>query len=220
MTNRPSEEDVQAVVSMLLAIVIVMLVGLLLSVLLSTPAHAQPIPREAVGYKHLYTRLVRAEWGLTAPVASLAAQVHQESTWRCDAVSRAGARSCTQFMPATAKWMNEIRPDLAADAMYSPRWAFRSQAIYMKWLHDRVKGPAPCERMAFSMSAYNGGLGYVLRRQKLSPRPLVCFGATCDINPGITPANQAENAHYPRRILRELEPKYIAAGWGSGSCAY
>lgn len=174
------------------------------------------IPHDAERYKRQYVRIIRAEWGLDAPIASFAAQVHQESSWNCNAVSRVGARSCTQFMPTTANWIQEVRPDLKSDELYSPAWAFRAQAVYMRWLHDRVKGPAPCERMAFALQAYNSGLGWVYRRQKLSPDPRRCFGVTCTINPGVLPANQREAEDYPVRILLRLEPRYKA--WGPGSC--
>lgn len=193
------------------------LVGVLALYFFGKDAYAQ-IPREAETYRREYTRIMRSEWGLDAPVATFAAQIHQESGWNCQAVSRVGAAGCAQFMPTTARWIGEVDRSLAGASVYSPAWAFRAQSVYMKWLHDRVKGPVPCQRMAFALSAYNGGLGYVYRRQKLSPTPLVCINATCDINPGIHPANQKENEHYPRRILLELEPRYEAAGWGLGSC--
>lgn len=181
------------------------------------------VPQAASDYQRLYTRTVSAEWGLAPPVASFAAQIHQESGWNCRAVSRVGARGCAQFMPATARWIEDVSPALAgfgAGLAFDPYTSFRAQAVYMRWLHDRVKGPEPCERMAFAMSAYNGGLGYVYRRQKEARErgldPLRCLGVACEINPGITPANQRENAHYPRRILLELEPRYAA--WGLRSC--
>lgn len=197
-------------------VVILVLVSVIMQ---ACPARGDTIPAAAGAYRREYTRIVRSEWGLDAPIAALAAQIHAESAWDCRAVSRVGAGGCAQFMPATARWLSEARPGLHQVDVYSPTWAFRAQASYMRWLHDRVKGPAPCERMAFALASYNGGLGYVLRRQKLSTRPLVCLGATCDINPGINPANQRENAAYPRRILRELEPRYVMAGWGESACS-
>ena len=180
-------------------------------------ANAQVPPAAAI-YKREYVRIVRSEWGLWAPVATFAGQIHQESAWNCRAVSRVGARGCAQFMPTTAVWIGDVDHGLREGDVHSPAWAFRAQAVYMKWLHARIKASDQCEHMAFALSAYNGGLGYVQKRQKLSARPGVCLGATCSINPGITPANQRENAHYPHRILRELEPRYEAAGWGIGSC--
>lgn len=182
------------------------------------PSYAAEVPPPAHAFKNQYTRIVRSEWGLSAPVASLAAQIHQESGWNCRAVSRVGARGCAQFMPTTAAWIGDVDHALSDGDVFSPSWAFRAQAVYVKWLHDRVKGPAPCERMAFALSAYNGGLGWVYRRQKMSTSPLQCFGATCDINPGVAPASQQENAQYPRRILLSIAPLYYAAGWGEQSC--
>lgn len=90
----------------------------------------------------------------------------------------------------------------------------------MRWLHDRVKGPAPCDRMAFALASYNGGEGWTRKRQKLAAEKginaLRCLNAACELNPGILPANQRENAGYPRRILLALEPSYET--WGPGSC--
>lgn len=173
-------------------------------------------PAAAARYRFQYRRIIHAEWGMNGPVASLAAQIHAESGWNCGAVSRVGAGGCAQFMPTTAVWIGDVDHSLKDGDLFSPTWAFRAQAVYMKWLRDRVTAANDCERMAFALSAYNGGLGYVYRRQKLSPDPRRCFARTCDINPGIAPANQRENARYPVRILRELEPLY--ADWGSRSC--
>ncbi len=71
--------------------------------------------------------------------------------------------------------------------------------------------------MAFALSAYNGGLGWVYKRQKQSAEPGRCFGGTCGLNPGITAASQRENAEYPDVILHRYEPLYRL--WGRGSCA-
>ena len=98
-------------------------------------------------------------------------------------------------------------------------WALRALVVYDKWLYDRVRGDTPCERMAFALAAYNGGLGWVNKRKARSPQPGVCLGVTCRINPGIHPANQRENQHYPEVILRRYEPLYASTmGWGKGAC--
>lgn len=197
--------------------VILLSLACVLALVLCQPAHAQ-IPDQARAYRREYVRIVRSEWGLNAPVASLAAQIHQESGWDCRAVSAVGARGCAQFMPATAEWIAGMDRDLRGGDMFSPRWAFRAQAVYMRWLFDRIRGSPPCERMAFAMSAYNGGLGRVYQRQKLSREPERCFRATCEINPGISAASQRENVQYPVRILEQLEPRYVGLEWGPGAC--
>jgi soluble lytic murein transglycosylase-like protein len=185
-----------------------------LSLICVLPAFGQ-VPMEANAYRREYVRIVRSEWGLDAPVATLAAQIQQESAWNCRAVSRVGAKGCAQFMPATALWIGEVDRTLREGDVYSPAWAFRAQATYMQWLHARIKASDECNRVNFALAAYNGGLGYVYRRQKLSKRPGVCVGATCDINPGITAANQRENSEYPRRITA-IAPRYDR--WGPRAC--
>lgn len=177
------------------------------------------MPRDAARYEQTLKREAQRVWGLQAPVASFAAQIHQESRWRADARSPVGALGLTQFMPATASWIAGAYPSLAADggaAPMNPTWAIRALVTYDRHLWDRVKAVDDCQRMAFAMSAYNGGLGWVYKRQRLSPTPSVCLGATCTINPGIKPAAQRENEHYPRHILLAVEPLY--EGWGPGVC--
>ena len=58
---------------------------------LTLPVQAQA-PQAAQQYRALLVRTAHAAWGLDAPVAVFAAQVHQESAWRADAVSRVGAQ--------------------------------------------------------------------------------------------------------------------------------
>ena len=45
------------------------------------------------------------------------------------------------------------------------------------------------------------------------------FGAAQRVNAGRAPAYKRENAEYPQRILLKVEPRYVRAGFGVGSCA-
>lgn len=182
-------------------------------------ACAAEIPLEAERYRRDLIREARAVWGLDAPTSALAAQVHAESYWQPDARSWAGALGLTQFMTGTADWIAGEYPELGSAAPLNPRWALRAQARYMHWLGQRVTGATECEDWGFAWSAYNGGLGWVQKRKARSERPEVCFGATCEINPGILASNQRENAAYGRRV-RALERDYFASRrWGSrGIC--
>lgn len=182
----------------------------------ASAACAQSVPREAQRYQLTLKREAQRVWGIDAPIATFAAQVHQESRWRHDARSPVGALGLAQFMPATADWIGSMDAGLRERAPLNPTWALRGLVTYDKWLFDRVKADNQCERMAFVLSGYNGGLGWVYKRQRASAQPGQCMGATCDINPGIHPANQRENAHYPRVILMKHEPLY--RHWGPGSC--
>lgn len=88
----------------------------------------------------------------------------------------------------------------------------------MKWLSERIGVADRCQRIAFALQAYNGGLGWVRKRRALSDHPDVCLDYTCNINPGILPSNQAEAGNYPERIIRVIEPRYIREGWGDPLC--
>ena len=86
-----------------------------------------------------------------------------------------------------------------------------------------MQGSTACQRMAFTLSAYNGGLGWVQRDKALAAmrglNPLVWFGNVERVNAGRSSAAWTENRGYPQRILRTLEPIYVKALWGAGACS-
>ena len=129
------------------ALALLALFAFLLSAWLA-PAHAQ-VPHVAARYKLTLLREAHSQWGLAAPVAALAAQVHQESAWNPQAVSRVGARGLAQFMPATARWWCERGSIAAADCLpHNPTWALRAMVGYDRWLYDRAPARyTPQERL-------------------------------------------------------------------------
>lgn len=188
---------------------------------LALPVAAQVrVPPVAATYRLAIEREAARNFGLDAPVARLAAQVHQESGWRADAAS-AYAHGLTQFTPATAKWLPTVCPAVGAPDPWDPQWALRAQACYMAWLHARVTPyryagtMTPCTRWNFALRAYNGGEGW-LNRERLAAQQ-----AGSDANNWQAveqyrvraPWAHKENVGYPRRILLTLEPAYLAAGW-------
>ncbi|EIZ8631731.1 transglycosylase SLT domain-containing protein [Escherichia coli] len=180
---------------------------------------AQP-PQAALQYRDDVIRNARLEWGLSAPVADFAAQLHQESGWRPDAVSPAGAQGLAQFMPATADWISQLMPGLNSREPFNPAWAIRALVSYDRWLWQRVSAASDCERMAMTLSGYNGGLGWVQRDRRLASQKGLdstrWFGHVATVNAGRNAASWRENRHYPQRILRELAPRYLT--WGGSSC--
>lgn len=183
-------------------------------------AAAITIPRAAEPHKATLTRAARVYWGLNAPVSVFAAQVHTESWWRNNTVSHVGAQGLAQFMPATAKWLPSVAPETGKPEPFNPGWSLRALCAYDKWLWDRTDGVNDYERMAFALSAYNGGQGWVNRDKRLARRrgldPARWFGAVETVNAGRSAAAWKENRQYPRRILRERQHAYIGAGWGPG----
>ncbi len=202
---------------------------LAMMVIASSPAEAAPgagatphIPVRADGYSKLLEREAVGRFGLNAPVALLAAQLHQESGWRTDAQSPY-AQGLAQFTPATAKWIPEVCADLGTPNVWDARWSIRAQACYMRHLHAQVADAAtPCDRWAMALSAYNGGLGWLNRDRKLASAngaDRAVWFSNVELHSKRAAWAIAENRGYPRRILTTLEPTYLAAGWpGSRTC--
>lgn len=189
--------------------------------LLIGSAKAQEAPAAAIKYRALLVRNAHMVWGLDAPVATLAGQTQQESGWNPSAVSRVGAKGLAQFMPATARWIGGIDPALAAVQPDNPVWAMRALVTYDKWLWDKIQADTPCDRMAMVLSAYNGGLGWLLRDKTAAAAAGDSRNRWWDHverhNAGRSSAAWQENRGYPRRILHALESRY--SSWGPGSCA-
>ena len=184
-----------------------------------TPAAGQ-VPQAALQYRSLLTRNARAVWGLDAPVATFAAQVHQESAWRSDAVSRVGAAGLAQFMPGTSKWIATIDPELASNEPFSPSWALRALVTYDHWLHARTPTRyTPRDRMWVALRSYNGGLGHWQAEAKVAGAGTGLQAPTREqVDAACGQAKRAaahckENLGYPRRIF-DLQARY--ASWGPG----
>ena len=130
-------------------------------------ADAASIPAAAEQHRRTLMRAAHVEWGLGAPVATFAAQVHQESAWRSNARSAVGAEGLAQFMPATADWMAEIYPrSLGTAQPYNPGWALRAMVAFDRWLYERNQAVSECDRWAFVLAGYNGGNGWVNRDRR------------------------------------------------------
>ncbi|MFZ5538149.1 MAG: transglycosylase SLT domain-containing protein [Pseudomonadota bacterium] len=203
------------------AVLLVVAVGALLTPVPACAADGVRIPAASALYRHRVEQAAARAWGVEASPARLAAQLHQESSWRADARSHVGAQGIAQFMPATARWMAEqFREELGSFDPWSPQQAILAAALYDKWLLDRVQpiGWSPltdCSRWNFALRGYNGGETWLLRERGLTVagrgdandwRSVERFRAR-------SPQAHRENTAYPRRILLVLEPAYIAAGW-------
>lgn len=191
---------------------------LLLLLVLASPAAGQ-IPPDAAQYRRPLTGQARQVWGLDAPIATFAAQIHQESAWRPDARSKY-AGGLAQFTPDTADWIGSLYPELTRGDVMNPAWALSALVRYDKFLWGKNDGAETgCDRMAFALVAYNGGQGNVQREKNLArlagKAPGRWWGSVelyCQRRPDAC----TESRGYPRRILRVLEPNY--ARWGPRSC--
>ena len=182
-----------------------------------SPANHAP-PRAALRYKHDLIRVARYVWGLKAPIAVSAGQIQQESSWNPNAKSKF-ADGLAQFTPQTAKWISGLYHDLKKAQPYNPKWAMLALVRYDKRLYDQFKGVPDCDRWAFALASYNGGLGWIHRDQKLTSEkggdPNRWWGNVA-LHSSRASWAFTENRGYPKRILKHLQFSYW--DWGNGTC--
>jgi soluble lytic murein transglycosylase-like protein len=187
--------------------------------LAATVDERTPMPPPAARtWRLTLLREAHSQWGLDAPVAMLAAQVHAESAWQPQAVSHVGAQGLAQFMPATATWWCAGNQVSAAQCQpTNPTWALRALVGYDKWLFDRLPaaGAEPQrlpDRLWATLRSYNGGLGHWQAEARLARSK-----ARADVDAACGRARRAavhcaENLAYPHRVLVQLQPRYQT--WG------
>ena len=204
---------------LLRAVVFILLLGVAFFIGWNCAAFAA-IPARADQYRATLIRTAHYTWGLDAPIAVFAAQIHTESRWKTDAKSPVGAVGLAQFMPATARWMPEIDKSLASPAPTNPGWAIRAMLRYNLWIWNQVQAANVFERMAFVLSSYNGGLGWVQKDKRMATSkgfdPARWFANVATVNAGRSKPNWRENREYPRQILCTFQQEYVQAGWGNG----
>lgn len=193
--------------------------------LYSAAASSAPsVPHEALAYQRTLVRQAHQVWGLNAPVATMAAQIHQESAWNPNARSPY-ADGLSQFTPGTADWIAKLYPqDLGDKAPYSPQWAIAALVRYDRLLYEGTSYAATeCDRWAMTLSSYNGGAGWLNRDRRLCAAAVGCDPSRWWWNienyTGRAAWAKKENRGYPRRILLILEPVYLSTGWpGTRTC--
>ena len=118
--------------------------------MLDTQRHARLLPRDYAA--HVQALAVRYD---LSP-ALIEALVWQESRWRADAVSHAGARGLAQLMPGTAR-------DLGVDPN-DPFANLEGGARYLRAQLDRFDGD-----LELALAAYNAGPNRVARLGRVPP---------------------------------------------------
>lgn len=175
----------------------------------SEPAASRP-------YQRALLREGRLVFGLGGPMAMFAGQIEQESGWRPDVCSTF-ACGLAQFTPATAQWISgAYKTELGNADVLNPDWAIRAMLRYDARLFGELSAADDCERWAFVLSAYNGGLGWVIRDRRLCAGSVGCdparwFGQVERTSPR-SPTAMKENRGYPQRILKTTQFHYTA--WG------
>jgi len=182
---------------------------------LPDPVAQVRIPPASATYRIRLEREAGALFGLKAPIARFAGQIHTESGWEPEAESPY-AQGLSQFTPATARWLPDVCPSVGEPDPWDPNWSIRAMVCYDHYLWSRAPGATACDRWAFALSAYNGGEGWTRRDRTLASAKGAdsarWFGHV-ELHTSRARWARDENRAYVRRILLVLEPAYIAAGW-------
>lgn len=197
------------------------LIAATMAAVAQVPTKRLHIPIDAQRHQRDMMKSAWKIFGLNAPTATLAAQIHQESGWNADAVSRVGASGLTQFMPATAQDIAKRFSDCKPADSFNPSWAITCRDRYMSTLLAAIPVEDECARWAYALRAYNGGLGWVRKDMRLAEAQgvdLRNWRAVARFNSGRSAGNWKENTEYPVRIIDRASLVYSANGWGRAVC--
>lgn len=94
----------------------------------------------------------------------IVALMYQESRFKKDAVSWAGARGVMQLLPVTAK-------RFGVTDLHDPEKGIYAGTKMLAWLYDQFELELPVtERTWFTLAAYNAGLGHVYDARRLADK--------------------------------------------------
>jgi membrane-bound lytic murein transglycosylase F len=133
-------------------------------------------------YIRQYSQQVGWDWRL------LASLIYQESRFKIDVTSWAGACGLMQLMPKTAKRFGVVPES-------SPREQIRAGTEFIRWLNNRFSDVSnPDERIKFVLAAYNIGPGHIIDARNLARKN------------GADPDKWDDNV--ARFLLSKADPKY------------
>lgn len=114
-------------------------------------------------YRAQVIREARYHIGPAAPYWLFLGQIEQESGCRPGVTAFDGGAGLGQFMPSTARWIQErersLREISAMPSPYDVRWSIRALIVYDRYL----SGVVSCEGWYYVFRAYNGGQGILNR---------------------------------------------------------
>ena len=120
----------------------------------------------------------------------LASLICQESQFKPDVTSVAGAYGLMQIMPVTGR-------NFGIDITASPKNNIRAGILYISWLNELFESKVPDEqeRLYFILASYNAGPGHVLDAMRLAEKN------------GMDP--QKWDGNVAVWLLKKSEPQYL-----------
>jgi len=164
-------------------------------------------------------------WNSLCPKEVIPAQIEKESSWRVRAERKVGREygfglsqitivrgRFNNFLIAKQKWKEELKNWTWKDR-FNPTFHIRYMILYDKTLYSHMGfATNNFERLAFTLSAYNGGLGWILKDRKVAKlrglNPDKWFCNVELVNSGRSKFAYKVNRYYVRSILLHKIFKY------------
>lgn len=181
------------------------------------------IPANCERWKRDTIRIAQHEMGLNAPSSLIGSIILKESSCNENAHNaRFGATGLGQFIPNTVTHVRQLSRELRNFNPRDGRQSIQAIIVYLEWSKNTVASRRPvntqCDRVAFGLSAYNGGAGWVNR-----DRTICNSVAGCDPGAWFSNTEQhsrrnrgafRENRDYVSTIINQFTPLFINSGWG------
>jgi len=129
----------------------------------------------------------------------LKAQCYQESRLNPLAVSPVGAMGLCQFMPNTAREMQERHHELTD--FWLPEVSIRAAGLYMARMNKFWSSPRePMDRYMLALASYNAGAGNIHKAQKKCDTPIP-YAPIIACLPQVTGHHSKETIDYVQKIV-------------------
>jgi len=138
-------------------------------------------PPNANQYIPLIKRELSRYWKDLCPKELIPAQIEKESGWKVRAERKVGREygfglsqitivkgRFNNFLEAKRRWKKELK-DWTWNNRFEPKFHIRFMILYDKALYSKMTfAEDNFQRLAFTLSAYNGGIGWLLADRRLA----------------------------------------------------
>lgn len=168
-------------------------------------------------YRLTVQREMNLAFGAQASAPTFGGLLFQESRCNPLAVNKndGGAGLVQLTGEANIQWISQALGEKINP--YDSTQAIKAGVWLLKWSYSRVQGADACQTMGAALSAYNGGIKWVLHSQSKSSNPRIWFGLSELIPSGQLASNQEFSRSYPRKILKHSRVSPMRE-WGSPLC--
>ena len=193
--------------------------------LLSSSAYSsQTCPKRAKKFIPTIKQIVDRYWKSLCPIEIIPAQIQKESNWNVYAERKAGREygfglsqttivkgRFNNFLYFKKRWKRELAGWTWKDR-FNPTYHIKVIVLYDKSLYDKMTfAGSRWDRLAFTLSAYNGGIGNLLKERRIAKRKGLNPNLWFDNVEKVSVRNKWSfkvNRTYVKKIMLDYAPRY------------